>query len=72
MRCTTAIHAAPAGQIRHTLALEAADTAEMRHFVVLEALQKDGEIPRADVVANDEVGIQCLPPSKQVCQQSTL
>lgn len=67
-----AVHVPTSGQRRHAVALEAAQAAPQLHLVVLQPLQQDLQVPAADVVADNHVGVDALPPCQQVRQECPL
>jgi hypothetical protein len=44
----------------------------VQHLVQLHALQQDGEVPVADVVADDEVGVEHVEPREEEGEQRAL
>ena len=72
MRGAAAVHVPTTGQRRHAVTLEAAQAAPKWHLVVLQPLQQDLQVPAADVVADDHIGVNALPSCQEVRQQRPL
>lgn len=67
-----AVHVAPAPEVGHLAAFHAPNAAPVGDAVVLQALQQDGQVPVAHIVAHDHICVQLVQPHEQVGQQRAL